>query len=573
MRVELMTAEEHDRMTAYSQGITHYVGRLFADLGLQPDYLDDMSQEERAAALDTAFDNLWWMVLIELAKNDADGARVSISELESKAGTANLADHMRIPIEYGDRARNATDRPFATVFAKRAYIDAINQRDGEHRLGATAAIIEAPLRAETLNLDASTKRGDTPPEATTDTTVVAVIDNGIAVGHDLFRRRDNQSGALIRSRVDFFWNMDAPKDTSAAVPSSMGRVWTREDIEKLLDCYTSNGLLDEAKFYDALGLIDWRRGLYSACAQRVSHGTHVAGLAAGYRADEDTGETRRIIAVQLPTTVLPDTGGSQLKTPLEQALLFIATSLDQYKCPATEPGTTKTPPLAINFSFGNFAGPHDGTGFFERLIDHEMSKMNQHCDGAALMHLPSGNGNLARCHAQIALNCATPKQTLDWHIQPEDRSSSSVQAWLPKEAVLNGSLKLTVGAPGSVNSGSVSAEQNAADLLLTGGGFTLGHLSFRPPKPPTDRGCFVLNVVPTAHPANVGPVAPAGAWTLTQQESLQQILSHLLLRLSIGPADQETADALIQCVKEAVKTINDNLAFTLEELLAKIEAV
>ncbi len=36
LQTELMTPETHDQMTAYSQGITHYVGRLFADLELQP---------------------------------------------------------------------------------------------------------------------------------------------------------------------------------------------------------------------------------------------------------------------------------------------------------------------------------------------------------------------------------------------------------------------------------------------------------------------------------------------------------------------------------------------------------
>jgi prephenate dehydrogenase len=42
MRVEIMSAEEHDEMVAYSQGITHYVGRVLADLQLQPSRIDTM---------------------------------------------------------------------------------------------------------------------------------------------------------------------------------------------------------------------------------------------------------------------------------------------------------------------------------------------------------------------------------------------------------------------------------------------------------------------------------------------------------------------------------------------------
>ncbi|MFO7658574.1 MAG: prephenate dehydrogenase/arogenate dehydrogenase family protein, partial [Bacteroidales bacterium] len=35
MRVEIMTADGHDKMVAYSQGITHYIGRVLADLKLE----------------------------------------------------------------------------------------------------------------------------------------------------------------------------------------------------------------------------------------------------------------------------------------------------------------------------------------------------------------------------------------------------------------------------------------------------------------------------------------------------------------------------------------------------------
>lgn len=35
MRTEIMTPHQHDEMVAYSQGITHYVGRVLADLNLQ----------------------------------------------------------------------------------------------------------------------------------------------------------------------------------------------------------------------------------------------------------------------------------------------------------------------------------------------------------------------------------------------------------------------------------------------------------------------------------------------------------------------------------------------------------
>ena len=40
LQVKKMTPEEHDKMTASSQGITHYIGRVLGDLQLQPSTID-----------------------------------------------------------------------------------------------------------------------------------------------------------------------------------------------------------------------------------------------------------------------------------------------------------------------------------------------------------------------------------------------------------------------------------------------------------------------------------------------------------------------------------------------------
>ncbi len=40
LQVELMTPAMHDRMSAYSQGISHFMGRVFEDLHLQPTAID-----------------------------------------------------------------------------------------------------------------------------------------------------------------------------------------------------------------------------------------------------------------------------------------------------------------------------------------------------------------------------------------------------------------------------------------------------------------------------------------------------------------------------------------------------
>ncbi|RMF00635.1 MAG: hypothetical protein D6772_06110, partial [Bacteroidetes bacterium] len=64
----------------------------------------------------------------------------------------------------------------------------------------------------------------------------------------------------------------------------------------------------------------------------------------------------------------------------------------------------------------------------------------------------------------------------------------------------------------------------------------------------------------------------AGAWTLTQADQLNAILTAFLARLAVGPTDQATVDKIQAPIFQAVDDINANLAFTIEDLLAAIES-
>lgn len=63
----------------------------------------------------------------------------------------------------------------------------------------------------------------------------------------------------------------------------------------------------------------------------------------------------------------------------------------------------------------------------------------------------------------------------------------------------------------------------------------------------------------------------AAAWTLTQADTLHSLLTHYLLRLSVGPADQATIDQIQQPIDAAIEQINNNIHFILEDLLIDIE--
>lgn len=65
----------------------------------------------------------------------------------------------------------------------------------------------------------------------------------------------------------------------------------------------------------------------------------------------------------------------------------------------------------------------------------------------------------------------------------------------------------------------------------------------------------------------------AGAWTLTQTDAINAIVTHYLARLALGPTDQETIDKTHACVVEALDKLNNNKNFILEDLLAQLGQV
>lgn len=64
-----------------------------------------------------------------------------------------------------------------------------------------------------------------------------------------------------------------------------------------------------------------------------------------------------------------------------------------------------------------------------------------------------------------------------------------------------------------------------------------------------------------------------GSWTLTETETLHNLLSAVLMRLAAGPADQLIADQLLNKIRQAVRQINDNLNFALDDLLSEITTI
>ena len=156
-------------------------------------------------------------------------------------------------------------------------------------------------------------------------TIVAVIDSGIDYFHGDFRNEDGTT------RIVELWDQ------------ALGRVFTREEI---------NQALAEGDRIAARALVPSVDG--------SGHGTAVAGIAAG-NGRESRGQytgvayDSELLVVKLGVA---DPLGFPRTTELMKALDYVV----RY-------GVTARKPVAINISFGNTYGSHEGTSLLETYID------------------------------------------------------------------------------------------------------------------------------------------------------------------------------------------------------------
>jgi prephenate dehydrogenase len=67
MRVEIMTPDGHDKMVAYSQGITHYIGRVLADLELKPTLINTLGYKKLLEITQQTCNDSW-QLFVDLQK-------------------------------------------------------------------------------------------------------------------------------------------------------------------------------------------------------------------------------------------------------------------------------------------------------------------------------------------------------------------------------------------------------------------------------------------------------------------------------------------------------------------------
>lgn len=207
--------------------------------------------------------------------------------------------------------------------------------------------------------------------------IVAVIDSGIDYYHEDFRNEDGTT------RILELWDQ------------TLDRVFTAEEINVALETGSRVRAREVVPSVDISG-----------------HGTAVAGIAAG-NGREKQGQYRGV-AFESPLLVVklgvPEPEGFPRTTELMKALDYVVRRAIYYGMP-----------VAVNISFGNTYGSHDGTSLLETYID-DVSNF-----GKAAIVVGTGNEGGRGGHISGVLRMGETKE-VELSISPFE-TGLSVQLW------------------------------------------------------------------------------------------------------------------------------------------------
>ncbi|MEX1166178.1 MAG: hypothetical protein WEK74_04805 [Hydrogenophaga sp.] len=338
--------------------------------------------------------------------------------------------------------------------------------------------------------------------------VIGLIDGGLALANQAFLN------PLGRTRVQHFWrqdscyqgpwpnqnihgNGDTPLDPRRAGPTpadmGYGHELTASFIQSAMARFTSpTGSLDEEALYRHFQLWD--------LARPVNHGTHVMSLAAGAGIPcmplDDAASRCDLVAVQLDWSNIQDTSGGAMNVGVLDGLMYILG-----RCAASAE-------VVVNISWGTLAGPHDGSSILEAAMDQLIDLMG----GRLQITVPAGNAYQSRTHANDTLapgaSCG-----LHWRVQPDDRTQSFLEIWLPEGAQ---DLAIELTPPGA--SAPMPALRQGEGGLYRGGNqgkskHPMCALIYPKHSALGARGtCALIALAPTFSVDQHTTTAPAGIW-------------------------------------------------------------
>ena len=364
----------------------------------------------------------WFPIILQLSVSAQDFARGTWNG----PPPAGWRGWIRVPGIYRRTPFKLDEFHFCTATVRRQFFDAV-RLPGSLRDTVVRFELCMPLNRDTsieVPPTAIFPRDFGPPDAV----VTGVIDDGLAFAHEQFRLAGN------RTRVHYFWDQDGIPPPGTVPPPGLG--YGRESFKRMhfgmpgLDAHigqaTYAGLVDEDQVYASTGALDYSRSGHKALGRRIAHGTHAMHAACKVDRPVDPVD-RPIVCVQLPSRSVADTSGTSLARHILDGLIYILRRADRI---ARERRTNPLP-VVVNVSFGNIAGPHDGTSILEAAMDELIALRQTPIPPLAPLAivLPAGNAHVSRCHARFELRGAGDTQTLGWRVQPDDATPSNLQIY------------------------------------------------------------------------------------------------------------------------------------------------
>ncbi len=443
----------------------------------------------------------WSPIIVQLAATARE-------EIVKRANKRARELGYRVPVIMEPELRGPATVGYAVLLAKDEFFKALAHKGSGDLRKAIPRVVLGRSLAKGTRVDkpslAAPKLKAVPPDKRT--VVVGVIDDSIAFAQERFR---NAAG---KTRVEYAWVQGGLAAGGKGGRVDYGRDYSKSEIDRLLAKATFAGGIDEDEFYRLAGMADFSRPGQGSVAHRAAHGTHVMDLACGEdpRSVPEGDDERPIVSVQLPSLASADTSGASLEPYVLHAIDYILDRADRI---AQARGCGRLP-VVINFSYGFIAGPHNGTSVIEAAID---AIVKQRCAAGQDLRvvLPAGNSNLTRCHALVGFDRKGATQEVRWQVQPDDKTSSFVEIWLPER--LPGEeasrLSITVTPPGGPESPPLE-EVSGAGFAFKRGGDTVCKVVYREEPAPAGRGRFFISTLPTAYPKPVTKLAPSGVWII-----------------------------------------------------------
>ena len=238
--------------------------------------------------------------------------------------------------------------------------------------------------------------------------IVAVIDTGIDIFHESFRKPDGTT------RILELWDQVASTGGSAppAGFDPLGRVFSAADINA--------GIAAGPPF---------------ASVDANGHGTHVAGIAAGNgRQDDRCSFPGRYVGVAPEADLV-------IVKAVDPPRGFQVNQFDALGWCSQAGARHSNKPVVVNCSFGSSIGPHDGTGGLDRIVDQLLRPPAGVPPGLAIV-CSAGNDGANEIHESGTVP-GNSSVTISFNIPSGSRDDDHLDIWYNGTATLD----ITITAP------------------------------------------------------------------------------------------------------------------------------